>query len=393
MNKYFSLYHWFITLVCFITVCTPLSSDGKNPKVIKHLAAASPLAEMSLPALAAGQRQLLLSVRPDPKPEEIVRNSHYWVSNEHNHQLWLPYIQGVGGAFVGVGTDQNYLLAGWAKSTYLILMDFDQEIPNLHQIYAYFFSISDTPQMLIDRWSRTFGDDSAQKLANHFTPIAQELAQKEAADQGLSGEKSVKYINRRVKRYVRRRVKVYKITRGLLWRRLTKTRDKYAQLKISTFLDDQAQYNHIRSLWMSGRVLAVRGDLTANLTMLDIAETIKGLGETLNVLYLSNAEQYFPLTPEYRRNIIQQPWGNKSYAIRTMAWRSLGFYDEKEEYHYNVQTGENFVAWMQKSRTTKAGRMMFRGREIKIDPGFSEMKDFPKESKYLPEIAALPKNR
>ena len=68
-------------------------------------------------------------------------------------------------------------------------------------------------------------------------------------------------------------------------------------------------------------------------------------------------------------------------------------YDEDEEYHYNVQTGENFVAWMKKSRTTKAGRMMFKGREIKVDPGFSEMKRFPKESKYLPKIAAVPKIR
>jgi hypothetical protein len=390
MKKLLYIYYYFTIFALILVLSSPLSVEAKKQKTLKRLDAAAPITNLTLPALNVTQRQALLEIRPDPKPEEIVRNSHYWVSNEHNHQLWRPYIQDIGGVFVGVGTDQNYLLAGWAKSTFLILMDFDEQIPNLHQIYAYFISISDTPKMLVDRWSRTYGEDSAQKLKEHFTPIANELAQKEAASKGLSGDKSVRYINRRVKRYVRRRVKIFKRTRGLLWRRLTKTRDKYATLKIPTFLDDQAQYDHIRSLWVSGRVLAIRGDLTADLSMLDIAKAIQALGETLNVLYLSNAEQYFPLTPKYRRNIIEQPWGEKSYAIRTMAWGSLGFYDDKEEYHYNVQTGENFITWMQKSRTTKAGRMLFKGRKLIINPGFSEMTKLPVKSKRLPKIAKQP---
>ena len=257
-------------------------------------------------------------IRADPPPEEIVRNSHYWVSNEHNHQLWLPFIKDIGGALIGVGTDQNYLLAGWAKSSLLILMDFDQEIPNLHQMYAFFFGISDTPQNLIDRWSRKYGDDSAEKLEAHLIPIAQELAIKEAAARSLSGAKSEKFIARRVKRYVKKRVKIFKRTRGLLWRRLTKTRKKYRELKIPTFLDDQAQYDHIRGLWATGRVLAIRGDLTADHTMIDIAEALRSMDVSVNVLYLSNAEQYFPLTPTYRRNLINLPW--ESTVTRYARW-------------------------------------------------------------------------
>ncbi len=366
------------------------SAEAKRSKAIKTLAASAPMSSPTLSLLTSEERSALKMIRADPPPEEIVRNSHYWVSNEHNHQLWLPFIRGIGGAFVGVGTDQNYLLAGWAKSNLLILMDFDQEISNLHETYAFFFSISETPKMLIDRWSRAYGEDSARKLAEHFKPIAQELATREASKKGLSEKRSVSYIKRRVKRYIKRRVKIFKRTRGLLWRRLTKTRKKYVALKIPTFLDDQAQYDHIRSLWATGRVIAIRGDLTADYTMLDLAEALRTLGETLNVLYLSNAEQYFPLTPTYRRNLIHLPWGATSYALRTMGWRSLGFFDEDEKYHYNVQSGPNLVTWMKESNTNKAGRMMFKGREIK-EPGFSVMNQPPPKSKKRPEIEELPK--
>lgn len=378
-------------LVGIITLCGLSSVLAKKGDQVQRLEVATALADSRFERLSAEQNHFLTSIQADPAPEEIVRNSHYWVSNEHNHQLWHPYIKGIGGTFVGVGTDQNYLLAAWAKSSLLILMDFDKEIPTLHEIYAYFFSISDTPKVFLNRWARRYATDSAEKLGGHFTVIAEKLARKEAAQKDLSETRSVKYIQRRVKRYVRHRVKIYKRIRALIWRRLSKTKSKYQELKIETFIDSQEQFEHIRDLWASGRVIAIRGDLTANQTMLTIAQTLRNLGESLNILYLSNAEQYFPLTPEYRRNIINLPWGESSYALRTMAWGSLGFYDEDEEYHYNIQDGKNFVTWMKESRTTKAGRMLFKGRKLKVNPGFSEMVKLPVKSKRLPKIADIPK--
>ena len=377
-------------LVIMATLCALGVSQAKKSNKIKRLEAAKASTISRFDPLSAEQKSFLASIQADPAPEEIIRNSHYWVSNEHNHQLWHPYIKGIGGAFVGVGTDQNYLLAAWAQSSVLILMDFDREIPTLHEIYAYFFSISDTPDVFLKRWARTYASDSAEKLNTHFTTIAEAIARQEAARKNLSEDRSVKYIKRRVRRYVRHRVKIYKRIRGLIWRRLSKTKSKYQKLKIDTFLSKQEQFDHIRDLWASGRVIAVRGDLTANQAMITIAQSIRKIGESLNILYLSNAEQYFPLTPEYRRNIIQLPWGTSSYALRTMAWGSLGFYDEDEEYHYNIQSGSNFVTWMKESRTTKAGRMLFKGRKLIINPGFSEMIKLPVKSKRQPKIAKLP---
>ena len=391
-TKYINLRYYFL-LACMVSFSfVGPYAEAKKSSEPERLEQARPMQVLSIPALSSSDKQVLGQIRPDPPPEEIVRDSHYWVSNEHNHQLWHPFIQGIGGAFVGVGTDQNYLLAGWAKSSVLILMDFDQEIPMLHEIYAYFFSVSSDPDMFLARWSKKYREDSIDQLTRHFTTIAQQKAEREADRKELTDKKRSRYLSKRVKRFVRRRVKTYKLIRGLLWRRLTKTKQKYQELKIGTFLSDQEQYDHIRSLWAGGRVIAVRGDLTADVAMLDIGDRLRELNVTLNVMYLSNAEQYFKLTPSYRRNLIELPWGATSYALRTMGWRSLGFFDEDEKYHYNVQAGDNLIKWMQQSRTTKAGRMMFKGRVIK-EPGFSVMEGLPKASTRLPEIAPSPRQR
>ena len=380
-----------LSLGCILfCVCVITDASAKSkPKPKQTLPAASPMSALSVPALTSEQRAALTSVRADPAPEEIIRNSHYWVSNEHNHQLWRDTIVDLGGALVGVGTDQNYLLAGWARSSLIILMDFDEKIPVIHEIYAFFFSISSTPEDFHRRWLRKYSDDSVDKLTAHFTALITPIAAREADNKGLDDAKREKFIKRRVKRFVRTRVRIYKTTRGLLWRRLNRTKKKYQELKIPTFLSDQAEYDHIRSLWVGGRVLAIRGDLTADYTMLDISKALKALDTPLNVLYTSNAEQYFDLTPTYRRNIIASYWGERGVTLRTMAWGSLGFYDEKEQYHYNIQPSANFVAWMRESRVKNIGRMMFRGRTIK-ERGFSVMTKLPPKSKRPPKVAAVP---
>lgn len=370
-------YHMMMMIGIYV-FCQVSFTCAKKKKKALQLDEAPPLHQVLHAKLTDIDRKYISQIRADPAPEEIVRNSHYWVSNEHHHELWYPYIKDRKGAYIGVGTDQNYLLAGWAKPDLLILMDFDGEIEKLHQIYHFFFKISASPQDFIKRWHKHYRQDSIDKLTAHFT----QLQQTQVHTASLSKKKA--------KRYIRSRVKIYKLIQSLIYRRLRKTLKKYRALKISTFLDDETQYNFIRSLWKQGRVLAIRGDLTAQYTMLDLASTLKKINMPLNVLYLSNAEQYFPLTPEYRRNIIAQNWGEKSYALRTLGWRILGYVEEDEKYHYNIQGGLNFKQWLEVSRTTKAGRIVIKAGEKTKTPGFSIIKRTAKPSKSSPKIAPMP---
>jgi hypothetical protein len=51
----------------------------------------------------------------DPKPAHRARDSHYWVGNECALHGFYQDIKGLGGGYIGIGSDQAYLLLGWAR--------------------------------------------------------------------------------------------------------------------------------------------------------------------------------------------------------------------------------------------------------------------------------------
>ena len=89
-------------------------------------------------------------VEPDPKPDKLTRNSHYWVSDEKRHDLFREAIADKGGVFIGLGTDQNYLMAAWAKPEVLIPLDFDQMVVYLHYAFRVAFLNAKTPKQFIE---------------------------------------------------------------------------------------------------------------------------------------------------------------------------------------------------------------------------------------------------
>ena len=359
------------SLLCSLLMAALIFSSESSARRSKTppapLPKAMPLSTLSLPQLSEAQRARLSSVEADPKPEQIVRDSHYWVSNEHSHQLWYPYLKELRGGYIGVGTDQNYLLAGWARSELLVLMDFDQAIPELHRIYHCFFRFSGSPEHFFSRWKRTRRKESVALVRECLGPLA--------STQGRSGA-----------RWLRYQLKIFRRIQNLIFRRLRKTKLKFQALKIPTFLSDQDQYDWIRSLWQGGRVLAIRGDLTASKTMRELGALFEEIRLPLNVLYLSNAEQYFAYTPQFRRNIISQSWGPDSLVLRTLGWRMHGYVDDDEGYHYNIQSGENLSNWMRLSRVSKVGRLL-RYKSPLEPAGFSRLSRPPIEGRRPPQIA------
>ena len=166
----------------------------------------------------------------DPKPDELIRNSHYWISNEKNQQLWHEHVVDKGGAYLGVGTDQNYMLAGWARSDLIVVVDFDIYIIDLHRVYALFFEEAETFEDFLLRWSPDREEEGLALIDERYS---------ERPD------------------YTRVR-KAYKIARQLVWARLRNVRKTYEKLGIPTFVSDQEQYDHIRTLSRNGRILGVR---------------------------------------------------------------------------------------------------------------------------------------
>ncbi len=306
-------------------------------------------------------RQALEDIEFDPHPESLTRDSHYWVSNEHHHYLFREAVDGHGGIYMGVGTDQNYLIGAWAQPAILILMDFDEQIRNVHHLYELMFSRADTPEEFIDLWS-------AQNADEMHTALKEKYGEGERFDA--------------LKR-------TFDIARAVIHARLRMTARAYERREIPSFVTDQDKYDFIRSLWENDRVFPVRGDLTADTTMVDIATTLDELGLSMGIIYTSNAEQYFDFTPAYRRNIAVQPFDDESLMLRTRPASAFGF-PEGGEYHYNVQPGLNFADWMQNNTILNSWRLLSRHREDADTQGLSYIREAPEPSDNPPQLAELP---
>jgi sulfatase modifying factor 1 len=266
--------------------------------------------------LPAAWAERLAAVRSDPPPERLTRDSHFVVSDERYHRLFRDEVMDRGGIYIGVGTDQNYTMAAWARPELLILMDFDQVIVDLHAVYRLAFLAAADSADFLALWSE--GDPRLSALIDAAWPDPVER-----------------------KRYH----KAWRYGRRNIPRRLRMQRRLMTKAGVSWFLDDEAQFRWLADMYRAGRVVALRGDLTAELTVRDIATAARDLGLPVRVLYLSNAENYFrAFPPSYRRNMSELPMDERSMVLRT--YPSKPAWSPDPLYEYVVQSGANFQRWM-----------------------------------------------
>lgn len=332
----------------------PASEPAVAPGSAAVAAASADDGEGGMAPLPPEVAAAFAALREDPPPPQIVRSSHYWISNEYRHDLVRatlagPDGAGVGGILLGVGTDQNYLMAAWARSEVLVLMDFDTAIPRLHRVYGQAFKTAATPEAFLAFW----GDD--QVKAN-LAWIRATWGEEKEGD---------------------RMAQAFRTAQPLVRRRLTKTLRDYRKRGQSTFLDDPAQYRHLRDLWRAGRVFALRGDLTAEQTVVDIGAAARKAGLPVRVVYMSNAPQYFDFDARFRANMAALPMDERSWFVHTLTRGAYGYADGF--YHYNVQPGPNFQKWMAEATRLKKLTQILKHRTVTATEGFSVMEKTPAE--------------
>lgn len=268
------------------------------------------------------------TLRADPPPPALTRNNHYWVSNEYRHDFYRETITDLGGVYVGVGADQNYLLAGWAKPEVLVLMDFDGAIPRLHRVYRLVFRAAETPEAFVAAWDE-------KNTAEVEGWIASEHGDGDEA-------KALR--------------KAFRAARKSVHARLRWTLRAYGKRGVSTWLDDASQYGWIRQLWADGRVFPVRGDLTGAQTMRDIGAAARAAGLPVRLVYLSNAEQYFEYGTDFRANFAGLPFDDRSVVLHTLA--NGKFAKADGHYHYAWQSGLDFQAHLQDPKMRKIMKLV-----------------------------------
>jgi len=263
--------------------------------------------------------QAFSSLAQDPRPPALVRDTHYIISNEDNHYVWRSHLENRGGVYIGVGTDQNYVMAGWARPDLLVLLDFDQVVVDLHRVYRMLFLNSPTPQDFLDWWE----DRSVRRVEDMIT-----------AQQTDAGTRDGM-------------LRAYRTAHYSVPRRLRKIDAMYKPLGVRWFMNDLEQYRYLVELYRTGRVLIVRGDLSVGGAMASIGAAAQRAGAVVRVVYLSNAERYFPYTAGFRRSMLALPVDEHSLILRTRA-RMNGSYE------YIVQDANNFRRWLEWGKASYA---------------------------------------
>ncbi len=285
---------------------------------------------------------------------------HFLSSNEIRLDLYKPYIENLKGGYVGVGTDQNFTLMAYARSDYAWLIDFDPMAVYLNRIHIYLIHISPTFDDYASLWEKKNYKSTLGLIMNRFSEFPDLPKYKRAWDLAYQSEAMVK------------RFKLFKyMTR------------KY---NFTSFHDNQDDYQYLRQMVAQKRIQPVLGNLLGPSTMRGIAQSATSLKIPIRVIYLSNAEDYFSYSDEFRQNILAFPIDDKGLLLRTVQKKHMinrepecNCYTE-DRFHYNIQKMTNFHVWL--SQEKRFNNLLMLSHRTHIKQGLSVMDKNPPK-KYM----------
>ncbi len=264
--------------------------------------------------LSPEQSQLLDNIQWDEDPEILNaveaqnEGGHFPFSDEKHLDLFYDSIKDLGGTYIGVGTDQGYLFSGWQKPSLAFLIDYDPWIILIHKLYFAFWNAC---------------DDSAC-LYHYFHDRPAGLEYIAATDDKYGLNKKLP-------------IKVYRTFQRSIARQL-KRLDNMEQ---KNFMNDQETFQFIKKMIQTGRMRTFQANLLGTKAFKSMAETLNRLGAGVTTIYLSNAEQYWGYSKQFKENIIGLPSTGNALILRTSAT-----YPVNSDYRYSIQPVDVFKAWL-----------------------------------------------
>ncbi len=279
------------------------------------------VAERARAPMTDEQRRLFTNSAEDPPTEVRLgvtrgrEGKHYLAGNEKTLQVYYPLLKDIGGSYVGVGSDQAYILIGWAKPEFAWLIDYDPEVVAIHSVYKAFFAANETPEEFLELWTED-GRPRGKKILAEAYPDEEER----------------KRLQRLYLRY-----------RGWINRRLQAVRRRFVKADVPSFLNDQATYDHIQAMLEVERIRPLLANLLDDEGVAGVATAARELGVPIRLLYLSNAEEYWKrYSDQFRANIKSFTFDERSIVVRTLlTWRV------NEDYVYNSQPALNYLRWLE----------------------------------------------
>lgn len=284
-------------------------------------------------ALDASARSTFGSTPEDPPAAELFgineefAGRHYLAGDEWNMELFKPHIDGKGGAYVGVGSDQSYLLMTWQRPELVFQVDYDPWVVLVHGLYHRFFLAAKDSDDLIALWHPS----SAARVEALLT----ETEKDEAKRKDL--------------------MRMWKIARANIHARLRLLKRTLAKRKVPSFVTDAEHFTFIVEMIRAGRVRALSANLLDKAGLLGVGEACRKLGVPVRVLYLSNAETYWPYSDQFRKNIQGLHTDAEGVVLRT-----TGSWSINKDYRYYVQALPTFQRWLEHKFLRKVHQMIRR---------------------------------
>ncbi|HEY1098556.1 MAG TPA: hypothetical protein VGF99_06495, partial [Myxococcota bacterium] len=265
--------------------------------------------------------------------------NHYIKSNEPRQYVWRPYIENLGGGYVGVGIDQNYSFIAHAKSEWVWLFDYDPTVVRLHHVLRAVILDSKDRESFVAHFTPEMKEHTLALLSSTYKGLAERAAYREIY--GVSRAGLHKYYGHQMAG----EIAIADITK--VPGSEDETPYRTAGVKIGEDLPDpsygwlatEEAYQYIRLLYQQGRVELLKGDMLAKNTMQGIAASAKKLGVTVRIFYPSNAPECWPHTAQYKSNVRALPFDEQSVVIQSLSGVKAGFGKQKGYWHYNVQSG------------------------------------------------------
>ncbi|MCC6622941.1 MAG: hypothetical protein IT385_16905 [Deltaproteobacteria bacterium] len=328
------------------------------------VALATASAARAVEPLGPEQRATFLASAEDPPAKFLhgvsgQEGRHYLTGNEWNLHLFRQAVSGLGGGYVGVGSDQAYLFMGWQRPELAWLVDYDPMVIDVHRLYQAFFVAADSPAAFRALW------DKENKVA-----ALAAISARHPDDAEL----------------VARLDLLLRSARTKVIKRLDKVKEVVVAAGAPTFLNDAETYTFVRDMILAGRTRPMVADLMGKKGIAGIAESARALGVPIRVLYTSNAEQYWDYHDSFRNNVAALHRDERSVLARTLlTW------DRNQDYRYNVQPLDNFVAWLAKPWVTSVWSFVNRRKDEGTEPEFFVLdRDVAVEERRLRDAGKLP---
>ena len=251
----------------------------------------------------------------------------YVVMNEWYHELWRPYLEKAGGAYVGIASDQNFTLIAWQRAELAWMMDYDPLVVRVNQMHVAFIKASESIEVYLARFDKAEREKSQTLLRKEYEKHA-ELKEILAAHRGLAN--SIGAHLRKVRSVGKRRV--------------------------SHWLHSAEDYAYLRALIQAGRLRVLKGDLLKDKTLAGIGKVSHQLKVPVRAIYLSNAEEFWPYPRTFRNNFIGLNMDDRTVVLRTRHSNKYG--PKIGQYLYIVQGGKDFQKRLADAATHGLWNMM-----------------------------------